>query len=1408
MIKLLCERVVLMLLMLISTTSVFSQVAQVDVGLVCSNVNITANPPESMQGVDVRSFCSDGYSTRFKFYLVQIRSGSTFTFQLTPQGGGDYDFISWKNPPLNDIHNITLQDINALPPGDRGNRNTAGQGTTIGLSLNTTNLCNGVAGDGLERWYDVVPGDIVLIGVDDWSSNNPYTITFGGNAQLDCYFGKTFYECIDEQTGLATFNLDSYIDEVRPPNDNSPYFFYETEEAAEANDETQRINSIISLPYSEDGKEIFVGFVQNNGNVDVVKFNLMALPPLNTASDVIYGCYAGTNPQTGAVLGTFNLNEIFPPEYAADALISRKVFRTRAQAEANGTTGLIAESAWTNHGAVAGTYYVRLEYDLGEETKCVKIIPVTLEIVRVVLAESTINVDVCFEEVVNLTQFQNQFVPEENNYTYTYYYGDVEITNPAEFTVTESAQITVKIGNGSCISEGVINLNMTEAPYIEFWSDFTMCDSDFDGNYEVNLVPIRDFLRDNTGDYVYTFYKTLEDAQNETNPIQGDVAIIAPGEKLFVRTNSEARCFSIGEVPLAVGETIAFTAPTNALEECVGPEGVTTFDLTMVLPTLALEDGVTYKYFPSREDAIANTNEITTPNAWQTALTEGTVFILLQQEGKCDALVPIQFTTIEAPSIDVSSNGVICEGEVYTLDLSGYENYSFAITGNYTEVSTKVYQFTEAGSYTITISTASGCQSTFELNLTVAPQPVFAPIANVEICDENLDGIYEINLEQVKALAAAQVNTAAFTYLVKAFATEADAIANTNELTGTTFEVDALPAKVWFRASANDESVCFAVTSLDVVPANAITFTPIAQVLETCEVPNASEVTFDLTSMAPLFNTSATITYFTSEEDAKNNTNAIQTPNAWTTPTTEGTIYVRFDQADLCSTISSFQYVVNPLPEITFETTAEICDTETYVLDLSAYTAYTIELTGTNVVALGNNKFELNTAGTYAIAVTSDKGCTSNFTFTLVVNALPEFTDVNSFGVCDSNVDGEYELNLDALSQVVLVNSNGITLTYFRTEADLLANRNEITGSEYLMRLPAQIWVKATTASGCFVHKSIELVQGDSIVVTPVTTPLEVCTDQNGVAEFDLTSVRSQFNVPAGYILSYYPTLTDLQNGTNEILNPTVWTTTTARGTIYVKFEAAGLCPGYSSFDYIANPLPAIEIEDKYYICEGDEYVLDLSNYTTNIQVIGAGVVNLGNNKFRLSQLGVYNVVVENEFGCTSEYAFELATFDPPAVREIIVGQNTITVNIVPNRDYIDVQYSLDGINFQSSNVLVVPQRGMSYTIYVKIANCIFEIQEVQVIDIPTFFSPNNDGYNDVWRIRPIQLNQSVDLKIFDRFGKILFEQSGSQDILWDGKVAGKPLPTTDYWFTIDIQGEGVVQAIKYTGSITLKNKE
>lgn len=1419
MIKLLYFRVILIILSIISTTTLLSQVIENPYapGFVCSNQSIRNGIHEQeLTDISVRSICATGYTKRMRFILVQIRSGSTFTFQITPSSGSpfDYDFLSWKNPPLdiNNLNNINAATINSLPRADRGNRNTGNQGRTVGLRFNAPTLCRGVEGDGLERHYDVVPGDIILIGIDKFgtgigSVNESFTIDFGGDSVLDCYLGKSFYECIDEQTGLATFNLSSFTNEIRPPNDNSAVFFYRTEAQAQAHSVENQLENIVSIPYSQDGMEVFASFAVANlsGEIEikVVKFILRPLRPLNEIKPKIYGCYTGTNPGTGAVLGQFNLNELFLPAYLTDTFISKKIYTSLANANANGTAGLIPQANWATYNSAARTVYVRLEYNTGDVT-CVNVIPVILDIVRVQVAQSVVNQSVCYGELIDLTQFQTRFVPEANDYTYSYYIGNNLLTNPSEFTVSETRAITVKIGKGSCIETVTINLNMEVSPYIEFWSNFMMCDSDFDGVYEVNLPEIRDFLTDNTGVYNYSFYLSLADATNQVNAIAGDIALIQGGQKLFVRANSAGRCYSVEEVPLQVGDQISFTESTTLLEECVNEDGTFTFDLTAYIPSLALDTSVTYKFYPTLADAGARTNELTNPQAWITSLQEGTAYVLLSQVGKCELALPIHFKGIQKPTIEILPSALICEGENYILDLTAYTEYTFNVSGAATILRDKVYSLSTAGNYAVTVTNSKGCQATYQFELSIAILPIFTPFSEIALCDENFDGLYEINLTEIRAIAQANVGIG---FGIKLFKSEEDAIAGTNELVTDQITFSVLPAKIWVKANTAAGN-CYIIRPISFVKNQLVSFTATTQVLEICATPTENQ-TFDLTSMLMHLNltTGTNVSYFVSQEDANNNRNAIGNPLAWHPLAASGTIYVRLSKDGICSAVTSFNYLVNALPVLTIANNPAICEGGEYILDLSSYTGYTFVITGGTYETIAPKKYKFTTAGTYEVIAKNAKGCTALFTFNLVVNPLPKFTSIKTFDVCDSNVDGFYELNLSALSDVVLINNTGITLSYFKTEADLLAGRNAIVGTEYLTRLPATIWVKAVTASGCFDHISISLVQGNSISVQAARLPLQVCKQADGSAEFDLTLIRSQYNVPDGYILSYYKSLADLQRGVNEILNPTRWVTTTNTGTLYVKFEAAGLCPGYSSFQYKANVLPVISLDDKYYICDGSEYILDLSRYNYTIQITGNTAVSLGNNKFRISTLGLYNVTATNEFGCSTSHSFELATFDPPAVREIVIGSSTITVRLAPNAEYVNVQYSLDGINFQASNVLNIPQRGVNYDIYVKIANCIYLIQNVQVVQIPTFFSPNNDGSNDVWRIKPIQLNQEVDLKIFDRFGKTIFEQIGSQDIIWDGKLNGKPLPSTDYWFTIDIKGLGPVQAIKYTGSITLKNK-
>ncbi len=65
----------------------------------------------------------------------------------------------------------------------------------------------------------------------------------------------------------------------------------------------------------------------------------------------------------------------------------------------------------------------------------------------------------------------------------------------------------------------------------------------------------------------------------------------------------------------------------------------------------------------------------------------------------------------------------------------------------------------------------------------------------------------------------------------------------------------------------------------------------------------------------------------------------------------------------------------------------------------------------------------------------------------------------------------------------------------------------------------------------------------------------------------------------------------------------------------------------------------------------------------------------------------------------------------------------------------------------------------------------------------PLFFTPNNDGDNDIW-IVPDRFSRIEYIQIFDRYGKLLAGLGGSLPA-WDGTYNNNLMPSSDYWYLI-----------------------
>jgi gliding motility-associated-like protein len=73
-----------------------------------------------------------------------------------------------------------------------------------------------------------------------------------------------------------------------------------------------------------------------------------------------------------------------------------------------------------------------------------------------------------------------------------------------------------------------------------------------------------------------------------------------------------------------------------------------------------------------------------------------------------------------------------------------------------------------------------------------------------------------------------------------------------------------------------------------------------------------------------------------------------------------------------------------------------------------------------------------------------------------------------------------------------------------------------------------------------------------------------------------------------------------------------------------------------------------------------------------------------------------------------------------------------------------------------------------------------------KAVDVPSSFSPNGDGANDIWIIKNIEQYPQAIIKVFNRLGNVVFNSRG-YGIPFDGQNNGKILPVGVYYYTIHL---------------------
>ncbi|MCR5248379.1 MAG: T9SS type B sorting domain-containing protein [Paludibacteraceae bacterium] len=166
------------------------------------------------------------------------------------------------------------------------------------------------------------------------------------------------------------------------------------------------------------------------------------------------------------------------------------------------------------------------------------------------------------------------------------------------------------------------------------------------------------------------------------------------------------------------------------------------------------------------------------------------------------------------------------------------------------------------------------------------------------------------------------------------------------------------------------------------------------------------------------------------------------------------------------------------------------------------------------------------------------------------------------------------------------------------------------------------------------------------------------------------------------------------------------------------------------------------------------------------------------------------NVKLEaSKGGCSESYDFAINVVPTPHIVSVEEsGANAFEVAVEGGSG----AYLFDfGDGYQSSSTLSPATYGRTYKVKVKDELGCESDTTIKTptyeLEFPVSFTPNGDGENDVWEIKNIDKYPGATVKIFDRFGKKLCDMKAAEMDAWDGTYNGRALPSTDYWYEIQI---------------------
>ena len=767
-----------------------------------------------------------------------------------------------------------------------------------------------------------------------------------------------------------------------------------------------------------------------------------------------------------------------------------------------------------------------------------------------------------------------------------------------------------------------------------------------------------------------------------------------------------------------------------------------------------------------------------------TVNTAGTYSVTVVDAGGCTGSAQVSVVANTNPTPSITGSLSFCAGGSTTLDAgAGYADYAWTPSAT-----TQTITATTAGNYSVTVTDANGCTGTDDVDVTIASGLSPSITGVLTICSGNsttldagagyADYIWAPNSETTQTINVTSSGTYSVTVSDASGCTGSDqVVVNVDNnpvpnITGTlaicsgastTLDAGAgFASYLWSPGGETTQTITVTqggTYTVGVANANGCTGTD--QVVVTENQNPTPNITGNLT----ICQGNSTIL-----DAGTGYASYIWTQNGEVTQTinvsTAGTYEVSVTTAAGCSgTVSVNVNVVAGL-SVSISGNLNICGGSTTTLDAGA--GYPHYIWNTND---GTQTITTGTAGTYSVTVSDDNGCSATDAVTIDVSDLTLVTS------------GDQEICKGVSTTISAALSGGGTPP-FTYSWDNGGTTSDITVS------PASettYTVYVTDAMGCVSNTEV-------VVVTVVPgVNLTINANKDTVCPGDPVLITSLITggKPPYTITNDDGTVVSV----NDIVYP--YQTQTFTYTVTDACESIDI----DMVDVNTYPVPPLNIQaDVLQGCEPLAVHFMVPDYTEGFtyqwSFINGSISDIANGANTLhifDHFGTYDVGVNvvTDDGCKNSLLINdlIDVYRKPDAHFITNPQTVSIINPQVNfsnlsqwADHYIWSFG-DGDSSNITNPYHSYQEISSYTVNlvaVTSQGCIDSaMQTIVVVEeptlyVPTAFSPDGDGINDLFIVQANGMDlDNYNIKIYDRWGELIFE---SDDLYksWDGTAKNK----------------------------------